>query len=98
MTRFLIILAAISLTACTKTVSVEPVPVAMPSLPAPLNETAKPLPPITGTDLHSLLRDGIAADRAYNELRDRHNAIIQAWECVRLSLRDGTDTDQCFSH
>lgn len=98
MTRTIsILVVALALTGCgQKIVAVTPTPPAMPILPAKLAEEAKPLPPITGNDLHTLLRDGVAADRAYNDLRDRHNATVRAWECVRLALRDSKPVADCL--
>jgi hypothetical protein len=98
MKPFAIFLAILLLSACStvKPVAVVPQTVQMPVLPAPLNQKADPLPPITGNDLHSLIRDGLSTDRAYNDLRARQAAVVDAWECVRVALKDGTDATKCF--
>lgn len=91
-------IVALTLSACaTKPVPVVPEPVQMPSLPAPLNQPAQPLPTITATDLHGLIRDGLQTDRLYNDLRDRYNAVIQAWDCVRAALNQSEDASRCFT-
>lgn len=91
-----IIIAALLLASCAKPIPVTPDPVAMPVLPEYLAAPADPLPPIEGDDLDALIRDGIATDLAYSELRSRHNAVTTAWECVRVALRDSTDATRCF--
>lgn len=93
----LIVASALVLTACaTSPVPVVPKPVEMPALPAPLNQRAQPLPPLTSTDLHGHMREGVQSDRLYNDLRDRHNAVLQAWSCVREALLDRKDGRECF--
>lgn len=88
---------ALTLSACGTTKTVVPTPVEMPALPAPLNQRAEPLPPLVATDLHGMIRESIATDRAYNEVRDRLNAVITAYECVRTAMLDGNDGRECFS-
>lgn len=88
---------ALTLSACAhKPVAVTPTPVQMPALPAPLNQRAQPLPPLVATDLHGMIRESISTDRAYNELRDLHNATLDAWTCVRTALNEQTDATACF--
>lgn len=87
----------VALTGCiTKPVPVTPTPVQMPALPAPLAQRAEPLPPATATDLHGLIRESLDTDRRYNEVRDRHNAVLTAWDCVRAAMNTGSDATACF--
>ena len=89
---------ALTLSACgtTKVIPVAPTPVQMPALPASLNQRAQDLPPVVATDLHGLIREGAQTDRTYNDLRDRHNAVLQAWDCVRGALLGGDTGLKCF--
>lgn len=88
---------AVALTACSTTPTpVVPRPAEMPALPAPLNQRAQSLPPLVATDLHGHIREGARSDRIYNDLRDRHNAVLTAWDCVRAALLDGGDAKACF--
>lgn len=97
MTRAILLILALTLSGCApKVVAITPDPVAMPALPAPLSGRAEPLPPIVGNDLKTVLRDGVASDRAYNDLRYRYNAVLDAWECVRSALSDGHDAGECL--
>ena len=93
-----ILALTLTLTACAPTVvPVVPTPVEMPALPSPLNQRAQPLPPIVATDLHGLIREGAQTDRAYNDIRDRYNATIDAWNCVRTALNKSEDAKRCFT-
>lgn len=89
---------ALTLSACgtTKVIPVAPTPVQMPALPAPLNQRATDLPPVTSTDLHGMIRESVQTDRAYNALRDKHNAVLTAWDCVARALNTGADAVACF--
>ncbi|GAA0767020.1 hypothetical protein GCM10009434_05000 [Brevundimonas olei] len=94
----LILIMVLALSACaTKPVPVVPKPVEMPALPAALAQKAEPLPALRATDLNGHLLEGADSDRRYNEVRDRHNALIDLYECVRLALLDGTDALRCLS-
>lgn len=96
--RVLVVVFALTLAACgTTRVPVAPTPVQMPALPAPLNTRAEPLPPPVATDLHGIIREGAETDRRYNEVRDRLNAVITAYECVRTAMLNGNDGRECFS-
>lgn len=93
-----IIAMTLALTACaTAPTPVVPTPVQIPALPASLAQRAEPLPPITGNDLHSLIRDGLQTDRLYGDLRLRHNATVAAYECVRRAINLQTDPSVCFA-
>lgn len=72
--------------------------VQMPKLPDTLNQRAKRLPDITDGTVGGLTREGVATDQAYNDLSHRHNAVLTAWECVRLAInaRDTKALSKCF--
>lgn len=82
--------------ACTHQVAVTPKPVQMPALPASLAKKADPLPPISGTDVKDLIRDGVETDSKYADVRARLNAIIDAWSCVRKSMNEGKEAHKCL--
>ena len=93
----LIVIMTVALTGCiTKPVPVTPTPVQMPALPSSLNQRAEPLPPATATDLHGLIRESMATDRAYNEVRDRLNTVLDVYDCVRTAMNTGSDAKACF--
>lgn len=86
-----------TLAACgTSPVPVVPRPAEMPALPASLNQRAHDLPPVVATDLHGMIRESVQTDRTYNDLRDRHNAVLDAWTCVAGALNKGADALECF--
>ncbi|MFZ4165282.1 hypothetical protein [Brevundimonas sp. NPDC058933] len=88
---------ALTLSGCiTKPVPVTPTPVQMPALPAPLNQRAQDLPPLVATDLHGMIRESMATDRAYNEVRDRLNTVLDVYDCVRTAMNSGSDAKACF--
>ncbi len=68
----------------------------MPELPATLAQKAGPLPPVTDGTLAGLQQEAAATDRAYNEVGHRLNNVIDAWNCVRVSLRDRKNPKECF--
>ena len=82
--------------ACTHQVAIAPKPVQMPALPESLAKKADPLPPITGTDVKDLIRDGVETDSKYADVRSRLNAVIDAWACVRASINDGKEPTDCL--
>lgn len=94
--KLAIILAALSLAACTRPVPIVPVPVAPPALPEALAADPGPLPPIAATDLHSTLKDGLEADRRYREVRMTNRALVTLYGCVREAIVEATDPRRCL--
>lgn len=68
----------------------------VPQLPENLARKAQALPEITDRSLAGQQRSAVEADRAYNSVAIQLNAVIDAWECVRVSLNDKTDPEECF--
>ena len=105
MNKFLIPLVALLLVSCGHKVE-PPKPdlgsakvAQMPPLPARLAKKAERLPDITDGSLGGIHTDGAQADIRYNDLAYRHNALVDAWGCIREAL-NGRNTDnltKCFS-
>lgn len=74
------------LSACARTVYVEvpAEPVELPALPPILSSEAPRLSPLIAHDLHGHMREGIASDRQYNDLRHRYDWLVKAYECLRM--------------
>ncbi len=68
----------------------------VPALPDNLSRKAQALPPIVDRTLAGQQQSAVEADRAYNSVAHQLNAVIDAWECVRKSLNDGVDPEECF--
>jgi hypothetical protein len=72
------------------------VPPAMPDLPQQLAKKAEPLPPLTGTTLADREKELSSTEQAYNEKGTQLNALIDAWNCVKVSLKNRTDPSKCL--
>ncbi len=68
----------------------------MPELPSNLAQKAHRLPDLTDATPKGLQDDAARTDRAYNDVAHRLNNIIDAWNCVKKALNDGTDAAKCF--
>ena len=93
----IIAIMALTISACATPTPVVPDAVNIPPIPANLAVKAPPLPPITGNDLHSLIRDGLATDRLYADLRSRHSATVDLYECVRLAINTNSSPTDCLN-
>lgn len=98
MMRLTVILIALALGACTQSPRAdlgEAPPAAMPELPEAFAKRAERLPPLSDPTLGGVHRDGAETDRAYNRLAYRYNALLDAWECVRLALKERKPVEAC---
>ncbi len=100
MKKIILIMSAILLSGCatTKDPNLElGRSIQVPELPSSLNQRANRLPPLRSGSMAAIQRDGVATDRAYNDLAHRYNAIIDLWACVRQAVnnRDATAMEAC---
>ena len=68
----------------------------MPDLPPSLAKKAGALPPLTDPTVPGMQKDAIETDRRYNDVAHQLNNTIDAWNCVKSALNDGTDPKKCF--
>lgn len=73
--------------------------VQMPDLPDSLKARATRLPDLTDGTIKGVQRDGADVDSRYNDLANRHNAVVTAWGCVRTAVndRDSSKLKDCFT-
>lgn len=97
MKKFLILVAAIALSAC-KTVPDTGLakPVQIPELPANLAVKAKSLPPITDNTMGGLVIEGANTDMKYNEVAHQLNNVIDLYNCIRVSINEKKEIKTCL--
>ena len=71
-------------------------PAEMPALPNAMSQKAKRLPPITDPTMGGQVISGVETDRAYNRVAEQLNAIIDAWECVRIGMNEKKEIKSCL--
>jgi len=99
MKKYILLLATISLAACSTTNRVDEAPgvvsIRVPDLPPALNESAEPLPPIEGNTLGSYIENSVDTDRQYNSLAGRFNLLLEIYRCVQTTVNNKEDPGQC---
>jgi hypothetical protein len=96
MEAFKVIVLCILLAGCTTTTGLAK-PAEMPALPVSLAQKARRLPPVTDPTLTGQTLSAVDTDRLYNGVAERYNILIDAWECVRLALRDKQEMTTCLT-
>lgn len=71
-------------------------PVQVPELPANLSKKADRLPPITDNTMGGLTIDGAETDIKYNTVAHQLNNLIDVYECVRVSMNEKRNPEECF--
>lgn len=71
-------------------------PVQVPELPANLSKKAESLPPIKDNTMGGLTIDGAETDIKYNGIAHQLNNLIDVYECVRVSMNEKRNPEECF--
>lgn len=71
-------------------------PVNIPALSENLTRRATRLPDITDTTMGGREMAGVQSDKQYNDLAFRYNAILDIYQCVRLTINNNKDPKTCL--
>lgn len=71
-------------------------PIQVPELPASLSKKAERLPPIQDNTMGGLVIDGAETDMQYNSIAHQLNNLIDVYECVRVSMNEKRNPEECF--
>ena len=99
MKKIILIPLFLLLSACMSTndgVDVLAKPVQVPELPENLSIKAERLPDIQDNTMGGLVIDGTETDMKYNAVAHQLNKVIEVYQCVRISINEKRNPEECF--